>query len=325
MKNNLGYFFHYADEIAEGDMMMLAEKYGWEGIGRYYRLKEIVSIQEGCQYILKSNNNLVRLAFALNMKSVELIGFIDYLNENCQTLLINNSGVINIPSLDVTLASVNRDRKLARERKKGKGENQTNSNTHTENEQSSKGNAKSSGELLTERERERESNINNSSKHVDNVDNLINNSIVDEDYPDEVSLFRRVWETSANAIQLKELNLIIKEFGKEAAERAMRITCKNKMNRRDWNLPYVKGILKNEANKQLSINIEKQARREKIKEKHVVPADPQKLNEIFSAVFPGLKTYEDKTKIKVAKEVDKTSDKYMKIKEEFEKELRQSE
>lgn len=322
MKNNLSYFFHYADEIAEGDMMMLHEKYGWEGIGRYYRMKEIIAIQDGCRYSLKSNNHLMRLAFALNMKSMQLLEFIDYLNANCPALLINTNGVINIPSLDEILSSVNNDRKSARNRKKGKSENKSNSDFHTENDESSVENSKSSPELLTEREREREINNSSSNKHVDNVDNLVNNSIVDEDYPDAKLLFMKVWQTSANAIQLKELGMIIQQYGKEATETAMRITCKNKMNRRDWSLPYVNGILKKGANKQLSIKIENEARKFKVQEKREKPANPEALNEIFSKVIPGLKKYQDKTDIKVAKEVDKSSDSYQQSKSEFEAELK---
>lgn len=82
MKKNIEYFPEFVNDIYDQKIEILISQYGFEGLGRYHFLLELIGQQEGCILAIKKNDSKLWLMTKLGFKNKkELEDFLNFLDE----------------------------------------------------------------------------------------------------------------------------------------------------------------------------------------------------------------------------------------------------
>jgi hypothetical protein len=236
MKKNLKWYPHTTDSHNDSRHKLLRGRYGWDGEGKYYALKNIIGQSDNCYLDLSKKYIRADVAEILGFTLIEFDQFIKYLGEECELLIIKGK-LVTIEDLKEILPSVMNEREAARLRKNKK-----------------KG---SSPELLTNKKEVHPNFPNFPEVHPNSNDFTVNSDVNDIDTTLQYNtidnnkettttssdliftLFNKWNETPKNG-QFDFVNKLITNYGTEEINIAFDLATKAGK----FNLSYVEGILK---------------------------------------------------------------------------------
>lgn len=108
-------FFHPASPVESPGMARLREKYGWDGVGRYWRLCEIIAGEDQGIFHPRDMRTIRRCISALDMTHAALDEFIAFLRDECGLLTVDEAGWLSTAEIRTSWTRASEKRRRDRE------------------------------------------------------------------------------------------------------------------------------------------------------------------------------------------------------------------
>lgn len=96
------FFRHNSTASEEPGLKYLRVKFGWEGLGKYWALCELISKQDNCTIDVSKKFNLIAIASTLEMEIDEFLAFKDFCIE-CE-IMVCDGDIVSVPCVSEGLA-----------------------------------------------------------------------------------------------------------------------------------------------------------------------------------------------------------------------------